>query len=281
MEFVTWTKQFETGISFIDSDHRILVNLINQANACINKREESSTLTSVLTTLFDYTEFHFAREEKLMEDSAYDGLEPHKLIHQSFAGQVQDICQNFNDNPESIGAIEVRDILKNWLVDHITGDDFGYRATCLNNISAQEQARAMGFMDAEKAQNGNAAVDFSRLSVMVVDDNKNFLVLLKTILRALGIRRVQIEKSAEEAIEKLRNHPVDLVFCDWIMDEMNGEEFAHKLNDLDTQTKMVLLTGYSIKTLQERSSSNTIAGYLEKPVNAKSLLGTISTVFAS
>jgi len=47
MDFVTWTNEFKVGVPFVDADHRILVDLINQANACIDKREETATLASV------------------------------------------------------------------------------------------------------------------------------------------------------------------------------------------------------------------------------------------
>ena len=276
MDFVTWTNAYKVGVPFVDADHRILVDLINQANACIDKRAESATLASVLGTLFEYTEYHFSREEKLMELSGYDGLAAHKKIHRTLAGQVYYIDQSFRANPENISAMEVRDFLNNWLLEHISGHDFDYRDACLNNKAAREQAGAIRFMEEERIHNG--AGDFDGLSVMVVDDNKNFLMLVETMLKALGIRRIQLEASPKKAFDKLIRRPTDLVFCDWVMEEMNGAEFAQQVKNMNLPTKVVLLTGYSIEALQERSSSDAVEGYLEKPITVKGLFDKISSI---
>ena len=276
MDFVTWTNEFKVGVPFIDADHQILVDLINQANACIDKREETATMASVLGILFDYTEYHFSREEKLMELSNYGGLGLHKIIHRSLAKQVQNIDMNFRENPGSVNATEVRDFLNNWLLEHISGHDFEYRDACLKNKTARKKAGAIRFMENEIT--GIGVTNLANLSVMVVDDNRNFLLLVETILKAIGIRRVQLEQSPEKAFDKLIKRPPDLVFCDWVMEEMNGAEFAQKVKDMNLPTKVVLLTGYSVETLQERSSSDAIEGYLEKPITAKSLIDTISTI---
>ncbi|NQU57139.1 MAG: bacteriohemerythrin [Rhodospirillales bacterium] len=279
MDFVTWTNAYKVGVPFVDADHRILVDLINQANACIDKRAESATLASVLGTLFDYTEYHFSREEKLMELAGYEGLEHHKKIHRTLAGQVNDIDLSFRENPENISAREVRDFLNNWLLEHISGHDFEYRDACLNNKTARDQAGAIRFLEEERIHNGVG--DFDDLSVMVVDDSRNFLLLVETILKALGIRRVQLEQSPVKAFDKLLRRPVDLVFCDWVMEEMNGAEFAQQVKDMNLPTKVVLLTGYSIETLQKRSSSDAVEGYLEKPITVKNLFDKLSAITAN
>lgn len=276
MKFVEWTNAYKVGVPFVDADHRILVDLINQTNACIDKRAEMATLASVLATLVDYTEYHFSREEKLMELSGYGGLGLHKVIHASLANQVRIIDQEFRDDPGKVDARGVRDFLNNWLLEHISGHDFDYRDACLTNNRAREQASSIRFMEEERKHIGGGA--FDGLSVMVVDDNQNFLLLLETILKALGIRRIQLEKSAHKAFDRLLKRPVDLVFCDWVMEEMNGAEFAQNIKQMDLPTKVILLTGYSIETLQERSSSDAVEGYLEKPVTAKSLLEKLSSV---
>jgi len=55
--------------------------------------------------------------------------------------------------------------------------------------------------------------------------------------------------------------------------------FSQKVKELELRSKVILLTSYSIETLQARSSNNAIEGYLEKPVTVKSLLDKIFTVF--
>ncbi len=113
---------------------------------------------------------------------------------------------------------------------------------------------------------------------MVVDDNEQILLLMKTIFKAFGMRRVQLEQSANSAIDKLIKRPVDIVFCDWVMDEMDGGQFAQMVKDMELPSKVVILTGLSIEEIRKRSSGDATHGYLEKPVSAKNLLDTISSV---
>ena len=47
---------------------------------------------------------------------------------------------------------------------------------------------------------------------------------------------------------------------------------------MNLPSKVVLLTGYSIETLQERSSSDAVEGYLEKPITVKGLFDKISSI---
>ena len=68
---IRWTKDLETGIPFVDGDHRILVRLLNQVDESITAFEESATLGSVLGALRDYTVYHFGREETMLRAAGY------------------------------------------------------------------------------------------------------------------------------------------------------------------------------------------------------------------
>lgn len=57
---------------------------------------------------------------------------------------------------------------------------------------------------------------------------------------------------------------------------MTGTEFAAKVEEFNLPSKVVLLTGYSVETLQSKVSSDNISAYLEKPLNAHELLDTIT-----
>lgn len=276
MSFVTWSSQFETGIPFIDADHKLLVNLINQADTCIQQQEETSVLSSVFTALFDYTEYHFSREEKMMELAGYDGLLEHQEAHRKLAQQVADLERLFRTEPGQVNARDVRNFLNNWLLEHISDHDFRYLEACKDNVAARENAGSSRFMEEEHIHGGNR--NLSEMSVMVIDDSFNFQMLIETVLKALGIRRLQLESSASEAIDSLIKKPVDIVFCDWVMEDMNGAELARKVQELELPTKVVLLTGYSIDTLQTRATNTNVEAFLEKPVSPRALLRTLSSI---
>jgi len=270
---VEWSSKLETGVAFVDADHKVLINLLNQVNDCIAENEESTVLGSVLDALVEYTDYHFLREEKMMELSGYSGIETHKTTHRVLSGQVRAVYDDYQSTPWSVDPVDVRNFLQSWLVDHIMGSDFAYRDTCLHNIAASDAAGQVGFLGGDAAFN-----EWEHLRIMLVDDNPNFCRLIRTILRAVGIRNIQVVDNADEGIARLAERPADVVLCDWVMDGMNGTEFARRVGEMHLPTRVVMLTGYSTDVLKERSSDLGVAGYLEKPIKARTLLETISRV---
>ncbi|MCW8915880.1 MAG: bacteriohemerythrin [Magnetovibrio sp.] len=273
---IEWSKDLEIGVTFVDADHKVLINLLNQVDDCIDQNEESTVLGSVLDALVEYTDYHFLREEKMMELSRYPGLKTHCDTHRALSQKVRTVYDQYQESPWKVTAHEIRDFLKSWLVDHIMGADFAYRDTCLDNIEAANQAGDVGFLGAD-----NSFTGWEHLRIMLVDDNPNFRRLIRTILRAVGIRHIQVVDTPQDGLARLADRPADVVLCDWVMDEMNGTEFAHKVHEMQLPTRIVLLTGYSTDVLKERSSELGIADYLEKPIKARNLLETISRVAMS
>lgn len=270
---VNWSKSLETGVSFVDADHKVLINLLNQANACIDQREESTVLGSVLDALVEYTDYHFLREEKMMLLSDYQGMDDHKDIHRALSGQVRSIYTDYQHNPSSVDPLDVRDFLNSWLIEHIMGHDFAYRDACIDDSAATRAAGEVKFLGDQENNPFNAWGD---IRVMLVDDNANFRRLIHTILKAVGVSNLQMVESAGEGISRLAQRPADVVLCDWMMDEMNGTEFARQVQHLELPTRVVMLTGLSAEVLKERSSGLNVMGYLEKPIKARLLLDTIA-----
>ena len=123
MPIIHWTPDFTVGVSSLDTDHKVLISLINQLDDAIRAGEPQATLTRVLEALLDYTDYHFAREEALMHACRYPDVEAHIRIHQTLRAQVQDIRDRYRRNPESMHSREVLAFLKNWLTAHIVGRD--------------------------------------------------------------------------------------------------------------------------------------------------------------
>lgn len=274
--FVEWTKDLEIGVPFVDADHKVLINLLNQVDECITQNEETTVLGSVLDALVEYTDYHFYREEKMMEFSGYEDLSKHAAIHRELSGQVRQVYTDFQADPWSVDPTSVRDFLQNWLIDHIMGHDFEYRDACTTNADATDKAGRLHFFGANGNGNGSSFDEWEHLRVMLVDDNPNFRRLIQTILKAVGVKNLQLVENPQDGIARLAQRPADVVLCDWVMEEMNGAEFARKVSELELPSRVVLMTGYSTDVLQERSSHLDISGYLEKPVKARRLLEAIS-----
>lgn len=126
MPLIEWTPEFSVSVDSLDTDHKVLISLVNQLNDAITGGEPRSTVQRVLDALLDYTNYHFGREETLMRACAYPDFDAHARTHATLRAQVADIRDRYARNPESIHAREVLAFLKTWLTTHIVGRDHLY-----------------------------------------------------------------------------------------------------------------------------------------------------------
>lgn len=140
MPIIHWTPDFSVGVSSLDTDHKVLISLINQLDDAIRAGEPRDAISRVLDALLDYTDYHFAREEALMRACGYPDIEAHIRTHGTLRAQVHDIRDRYRRNPESMHSREVLAFLKNWLTAHIVGRDRLYVPSMLAASDKLQQA---------------------------------------------------------------------------------------------------------------------------------------------
>lgn len=124
---LAWNDSLAFHIQEIDSQHRMLVTLINTLHSAFSMGKGPGILGRALRDLAGYTQAHFAAEERLMEAHGYPGLEDHRRIHRAMAARVQACHDEFAHGRGAVTAQLVR-FLKDWLTEHIQGADRGYVA---------------------------------------------------------------------------------------------------------------------------------------------------------
>lgn len=285
MDTIKWSSQLETGIGIIDRDHKVLVDLLNQVAAVIGDSEERAVMGSVLNSLSEYTHYHFSREEKLQEVAGYPGLEAHRRRHAVLAAQVDDIRGRYRDEPDAVKGEEVRSFLRTWLVEHILKEDMNYRAICAAHPDAVKAAEAIRFGDepvegaADRDARKAATVNWATLKVLVVEDNRNFQLIISTILRSLGVRSITTADSGAGGLGSLNGGGVfDLVLSDWRMEEMDGLEFVRQARAAGVATPIIMMTGYGDDVVREQAREAGVDAFLEKPITARGFLETAGEV---
>ncbi len=137
---LTWISELEIGIPVIDSQHKRIVDYINQLEHA-RKSHDKGEVMEVLDELVDYTLSHFAFEESLMEEAGYPFLHAHKKVHQLFAKRVGGFVQRAKAGEDVTS--ELLHVLKAWLINHIKHDDRDYsEAVRLNMEMATRNAKA-------------------------------------------------------------------------------------------------------------------------------------------
>jgi two-component system, cell cycle sensor histidine kinase and response regulator CckA len=108
-------------------------------------------------------------------------------------------------------------------------------------------------------------------TILVVDDIPEQREIASRILEKLGYR-VRTAASGEEAIDLLRNGPVDLILLDMIMDPgMDGLTTYQRILDLHPRQKAIPISGFS-ETHQVREVLRLGAGgYIRKPYTLESI----------
>lgn len=123
MAHLVWTDDLATGIDIIDSQHRRIVNMINELHDAA-KGKEREAIANVIEELVDYTLSHFAFEESLMEEAGYQFMRPHKKVHELFVKRVSEYRMRFSVGEDI--ADELNNLLSRWLFNHIKNDDAAY-----------------------------------------------------------------------------------------------------------------------------------------------------------
>ena len=120
MVAIEWNSVFETGVREVDDQHRRLVSHINALQNVLDA-PDPAVIEHVLESVIDYTLYHFAFEEALLEGSDYPLLDAHKRVHARFAAELHALREQFRAG--TLGARALSESLARWVFDHIRSAD--------------------------------------------------------------------------------------------------------------------------------------------------------------
>lgn len=124
-KFIEWQKRFSVNIKFIDSQHHVLVNLINDLYDAILKGQTYSQIGEILDRVVAYSDKHFSDEEDMLRKYEYSNFDHHKDGHSIFVNQISYYKEKFQKDPFSV-SLGLLHYLKHWLLKHILEEDMQY-----------------------------------------------------------------------------------------------------------------------------------------------------------
>lgn len=127
MPLMKWSESYSVGNPILDSDHKILVSLINQLHEALDTGQSRDVLTSIVNVLVEYAEHHFRREEALLARAAFPDLPPHLEEHRDLLSHLHLLRDRVCAGEKSALGEEAVDFLKKWLTDHILVSDKSYK----------------------------------------------------------------------------------------------------------------------------------------------------------
>ncbi|HPD46269.1 MAG TPA: response regulator [Anaerohalosphaeraceae bacterium] len=107
-------------------------------------------------------------------------------------------------------------------------------------------------------------------SLMIVDDSATMRKIVMRTVRMSGLDfdRTEEASNGAEAIEKLKQSPVDIVLCDVNMPEMNGIDMVKKVRAEVAgcaNTKIIMVSTESSQDLIDSILREGANGYITKP----------------
>jgi len=119
-----WSKDYELGNVFVDSQHKRLFKLVCSIDKACNEGKDIATLCETLDFLLQYTVLHFSDEEALQIKCNFPEYENHKKLHEEFEAIVSEKVAEFKEKGSTKDLSEaVNDFVIKWLLNHILKED--------------------------------------------------------------------------------------------------------------------------------------------------------------
>jgi CheY-like chemotaxis protein len=110
--------------------------------------------------------------------------------------------------------------------------------------------------------------------ILIAEDVESNFLYLKAVLSKLSAT-IYWAKNGIEAVEICENNPIDLVFMDLQMPEMNGYEATEILKKKLPHLPIVAQTAFAMSDDREKALDSGCDDYLAKPIKSKDLLNVV------
>jgi DNA-binding NtrC family response regulator len=125
---------------------------------------------------------------------------------------------------------------------------------------------------------GKGEQTMDEMSVLLVDDEKDFLEVLTKRLRKRKLRLVAANSGAE-AIRAIQDTPIDVVVLDMRMPQMDGLETLREIKRINPVVEIIMLTGHADVEAAVEGMELGAFDYLIKPVDIDELLYKLQDAF--
>lgn len=233
METFVWNRHFTTGLERVDQQHRFLVGLINRLGESMfaDNAKGSESLLVIFDQLTSYARYHFAEEERLMQEADICSrfLNHHKELHLNFVEQLTTI---WNSRDSLVNPAEIlHGFLRSWLGSHILGMDqsLARQIALIRKGTSPDQAYEM-----ELARNDNATAALlqalNNLYHVLSEQNRDLVATNLHLEERVAERTEELAK-ANQALTNLNHRLEALSNSDGLLGIANRRYFDTRLEE--------------------------------------------------
>ncbi len=123
MPLLDWKAEFETGIDYVDYEHRRLVESINRICKALTQPESEEAVSDCLGQLYAQISAHFTVEEHLMRENKYDLYDVHKGDHEKLLEEVRYMMDAYEAGACETCGKTLDECLTEWFYKHFRTKD--------------------------------------------------------------------------------------------------------------------------------------------------------------
>lgn len=121
----------------------------------------------------------------------------------------------------------------------------------------------------------------NEVHVLVVDDNEQMRLLVRSLLRAGGLTTISEAENAAHAFRIMREHEVDLVIVDWMMKPVDGLSFTRMMRwdsaSPNPYMPILMLTAHTEASRVAAARDAGVTGFIKKPISARLLFDRVAS----
>lgn len=125
-------------------------------------------------------------------------------------------------------------------------------------------------------------IDYKKLKILVLDDEKFFTKLITVILMDVGVGAVKVFNDPKDALAALSTFTPNIIISDIEMGDMDGFQFIKnvrkKYPNVD-QSAVVFLTVHSGADYIQKAKGLGVSGYLLKPISPEKIISLLGKVY--
>lgn len=114
-------------------------------------------------------------------------------------------------------------------------------------------------------------------TILIVDDEGDFLISLKRILERMGYR-VSTAQDGVEAMERFSSNCIDVVMTDLRMPRKGGLEVLKEIKARSSSTPVIIMTAYGDQTTRKEAEEKGADAFIDKPFEMREILDLIKEV---
>jgi hemerythrin len=122
----SWKQDYVLGVQVIDEQHKKLFEIAERAYGLLKddfRTDKYDEIVRIIGELKEYTIFHFKTEEEYMMSIGYRKLLSHKVFHNDFIENINNVKLSNIDNNQDEYIMELLGFVAKWIDEHILEQD--------------------------------------------------------------------------------------------------------------------------------------------------------------